>query len=555
MKKNNSLITNLTKIIIVLIILIFSLTTLLNILNIKKNMTSVLLSKSINTADEVKSLIEYIIENKGEDIEELQNLVEKKASSDNICYAVIIDKNCEAIAHSDSQKIGKVYDDDYTQDVVKNAKTSSIKFYADVQKVWSYDIVVPIMVDGSQFGSLDIGIPISGINSVISSFVILQIIIAIIATTLVAIIILLLLKRTLNPLKHITQLINETSELNFNNNSLLNKYVNKNNEIGIISKSLINMREKLKCMISTIKSTSDEINSFSTNLGTTVDNSINSLNNISNAISDIAKSSENQSEDIQNEVNQIDTLSSQVDNISNKTEVTFDKISNTANLSKLGSTVVQNLSACSEKNENVSNNIKLIVTDVDKNSKEIGSIIETIDEIAEQTNLLALNASIEAARAGESGKGFTVVAEEVKKLAEETSKFTNEIKEKIKTIQTKSDSAVSSVEENINIVNENTEAVQKTENIFKQLTSEIAFLSKTITEIVDSNKTMLENKNAILDIIQNTSSGSEETTAATQEINSITKKQMIDINNLSSEVNKLQEFSDSLTTEMNKFNI
>ena len=150
MHKNNKSIKNsLISIFVISLVAVFLITTILIGIVLKVNITNVLLNKSIETADEVKDSIEFILNNDSpNEVELLQNLVEKKAQKDNIAYAVIIDNNMEAVVHSDKEKIGKIYDDDYTIDGVKSGKIQTSKFYADVQKYWTYDIMIPIEKNG-----------------------------------------------------------------------------------------------------------------------------------------------------------------------------------------------------------------------------------------------------------------------------------------------------------------------------------------------------------------------------------------------------------------------
>lgn len=161
------------------------------------------------------------------------------------------------------------------------------------------------------------------------------------------------------------------------------------------------------------------------------------------------------------------------------------------------------------------------VESLGKHSEQIGQIIGTIEDIADQTNLLALNAAIEAARAGEQGRGFAVVADEVRALAERTTRATREIGEMIKTIQDKTKTAVNAMESGVLEVSQGTNDAASSGKALAEILEQVAEFTSQINQIATAAEQQTattheisSNMQRITAVIQQTSQNSHETATA-----------------------------------------
>lgn len=238
---------------------------------------------------------------------------------------------------------------------------------------------------------------------------------------------------------------------------------------------------------------------------------------------------------------------------------------NTANINQLAKTAMEtvndgiiNLKHQNDRmvqTKNTAQNVNNIISDLSTRSNEIGKVIEFINGITEQINMLALNASIEAARAGEAGRGFTVVANEVKNLAELSKDSTKKINDLILAVQSDIKQAVNEVDNTNVSIDEQVNSLKSTDQSFYLIQSAVSEVTNKIkevaseTEIINYNAIEVEKSiNNIVTIIEQNSSSTEEVSSMAQEYTACIQEAASSMDDLSEQASKLQKV-------INKFNV
>lgn len=495
-------------------------------------------------------------------VEKLQKFVDRlvQDQKDVIAYAVVIDKDhVKAVAHSDKQKIGKVYKDDYTVSAATKGEVKYMSFYADVQKMQVWDMMVPIHIGGELYGALDLGIkPVTiqaagrdSILSIINFLLIIFAVILIIVSISVGKIIDILLK----PLYVTTKFINRLAELDFTDDTLkmIRPYLKRKDVLGQIGNALSHMSESIKAFVGQSQNASDFLLNKSTEFENLTNKTLEMSNNVSDTVEEIAKGATNQADDTQKGAESMNVMSDSIKQSYDLTEIIEKSTKEVIEAKNQGFEAMKKVVESTTKSSEALNKINEIMTNNEKSVNDIKNASNMINKIAEQTNLLALNASIESARAGEAGKGFAVVAGEIGKLAEDTKGFTNQIVEMIEILIKSTQDAVESVNESENISNVQLKYVNDASHTFEEIAASIDETEKQIEKLTSSFGSLdKENKN-MNSIIGNLSAVSEEYAASTQETSANIQSQISLVDQISESSKEMQKLAKNLDELTSKF--
>ncbi|MDG5789426.1 methyl-accepting chemotaxis protein [Evansella sp. AB-P1] len=329
----------------------------------------------------------------------------------------------------------------------------------------------------------------------------------------------------------------------------------RKDEIGQLAISLNEMQENIKHIMKGVLKASTSLNDQSKTLSTSANEVKAGSQQIATTMQELASGSEAQANNASDLSSGMEAFSSEVQDVSLSGEKIYEASNGVLELTEEGHQMMEKSVTQMETIDNIVKEAVVKVKGLDKQSQEISKLISVIQEIADQTNLLALNAAIEAARAGEQGKGFAVVADEVRKLAEQVGLSVKDITGIVKGIQSESSEVVHSLQGGYEEVEKGKKQLKITGGTFTNINDAMIEMVNRVEEIKERLTTISANSQEMNASVEEIASIAEESAAGVEQTAAAAQQASNSMEGVSDSSEDLAKLSGELNSIVQKFNI
>lgn len=460
----------------------------------------------------------------------------------------IMNDEGEILVASDRNIIGDAFSNESILNSVLNGEEATIE---NENMLESY-IPLNDPTNTEVIGVIQLVQDVSTVKSIDRNIALYLIIIGI-STLTVAIIIAFTLSRSFSePLKQLTTLMGELSSGN-----LTNKFHGKKrkDEFGLLSDSVMETQSNIRGMIQRISELSHTINNQSMAMKQASEEINIGTNQVASTMHELAAGSEQQATSSSNIADKMNQFTTQIIDANKNGSLVNEASYQILQTTKKGNELMNYSMDEMNKIYDVVKEAIQKVKGLDERSKEIEKLINIVQGVSEQTNLLALNAAIEAARAGEHGKGFAVVADEVRKLSVQVSNSIIEITDIVHNIQNELNIVTSSLNNGYKQVEEGSKQLNLTKSAFENINQSVIVMSSNIQNISSTIDKITTNSKVINASIENIAAISQQSAAGIEETSASAQQTKASIEQISYNADSLAKLSEELEQMVNRFKL
>ncbi|MCM3162230.1 methyl-accepting chemotaxis protein [Metabacillus litoralis] len=375
---------------------------------------------------------------------------------------------------------------------------------------------------------------------------------SLILTFVLITVLILFIRKSFKPLEAINEHAQKIAQGDLTSETI---EVNSKDEIGTLATSFNKMSENLREVLHKVSFDSQQVAASAEELTASAEQMSHASEHISSTVQEVAAGTDEQVKEMNETDHTVTNMLEYAQQISESSLGATKKAHETSTNAADGNKAIQ--TAVSQMNTihgRVSETSK-VIEELGSYSNQIGEISKVITDIADQTNLLALNAAIEAARAGEQGKGFAVVADEVRKLAEQSSQSSSQISHLINRIQEETSRAVNSMQNVTAEVGDGIGIVNKAGTTFGDIQVAVDEVNHQITGVSTSVEQLRHGMEQMVQVVKRVKQVSEDNNSGTQNISAATEEQLASMQEISSSAVSLTNMAEELMELIGKFKI